>query len=97
MDLYLLDFFLDTLAAAGQAVGILLSPPLMAQVFIHFSFNNSNGDSGCSSCCVRIFSRGIQRDDSVWTAEVIPKTQGSGVIGTGVGMPLVMFTLRGGK
>ena len=43
------------------------------------------------------FSRGIQRDHSVWTAEVIPKTPGSGVIGMGVGMPLVMFTLRDGK
>ena len=42
-------------------------------------------------------SRGVQRDHSVWIAEVIPKTLGSGVIGMGVGMTFVMFASQRGK
>ena len=39
----------------------------------------------------------MQRDHSAWTKEVILKTLGSGVIGMGVGMTLVMFALQGGE
>ena len=39
----------------------------------------------------------MQRDHSAWTTEVLLKTLGSGVIGMGVGMTLVMFALQGGE
>ena len=40
---------------------------------------------------------GTAKDHSVWTRTSILKTIGSGVIGMGVGMTLVMFALTGGE
>ena len=42
-------------------------------------------------------ARGTAKDHSVWTRTIILKTIGSGVIGMGVGMTLVMFALTGGE
>ena len=42
-----------------------------------------------------ISSRGMQRDHSAWTTEVLLKTLGSGVIDVGGGMTLVMLALQG--
>jgi len=41
--------------------------------------------------------RGTEKDHSVWTRTIILKTIGSGVIGMGVGMTLVMFALTDGE
>ena len=87
------------LAAAGQAGGILLSRPLMEQ-----------GVDPVAGSAVRVAiaalalfiiygwtARGTAKDHSVWTRTIILKTVGSGVIGMGVGMTLVMYALTGGE
>ena len=87
------------LAAAGQAGGILLSRPLMAQGVDPIAASAVRVAIAAVALIIvyEISSRGMQRDHSAWTKEVILKTLGSGVIGMGVGMTLVMFALQGGE
>jgi drug/metabolite transporter (DMT)-like permease len=87
------------LAAAGQAGGILLSRPLMQE-----------GIDPVAASAVRVAIAAIalivvyelsthrsKKDHSVWTRQIVVKTVGSGIIGMGIGMTLVMFALRGGE
>ena len=87
------------LAAAGQAGGILLSRPLMQE-----------GIDPVAASAVRVAIAAIalivvyelsthrsKKDHSIWTRQIVVKTVGSGIIGMGIGMTLVMFALRGGE
>ncbi len=87
------------LAAAGQAGGILLSRPLMQE-----------GIDPVAASAVRVAIAAIalvvvyelsthrsKKDHSIWTRQIVAKTVGSGIIGMGIGMTLVMFALRGGE
>jgi len=87
------------LAAAGQAGGILLSRPLMQE-----------GIDPVAASAVRVAIAAIalvvvyelstprsKKGHSIWTRQIMAKTVGSGIIGMGIGMTLVMFALRGGE
>lgn len=88
------------LAAAGQAGGILLSRPLMEKGGLDPVAGSvvRVGIAALALCTIYGWAvRGTARDHSVWTRIIILKTIGSGVIGMGVGMTLVMFALTGGE
>jgi len=87
------------LAAAGQAGGILLSRPLMEQGIDPIA-GSAVRVAIAAIALVAVYeasNRTVKRDHSVWTRKVIVQTLGSGVIGMGVGMTLVMFALQGGE
>ena len=87
------------LAAVGQAAGIILTRPLLDQ-----------GIDPIAAAAVRVAAGGIAlfvafefmqrksvRDHSVWTRQILFLTLGSGIIGMGFGMTLVMYGLSGGQ
>ncbi len=87
------------LAATGQAAGIILTRPLMDQ-----------GIDPIAAAAVRVTAGGIAlfvafefmqrksvRDHSVWTRQILFLTLGSGIIGMGFGMTLVLYGLSGGQ
>ena len=87
------------LAAAGQAGGILLSRPWIAKGVDPIA-GSAVRVAIAAVALVNVYefsSRGIQRDHSTWTTEIIMKNLGTGVIGMGVGLTLVMFALQGGE
>ena len=94
-----LGLFFGFLAAAGQAGGILLSRPLMEQGVDPIAGSAVRVAIAAIALVVvyEVSNRQMTRDHSAWTSKVIAQTLGSGVIGMGVGMTLVMFALKGGE
>jgi len=94
-----LGLFFGFLAAVGQAGGILLSRPLMEQGVDPIAGSAVRVAIAAIALVVvyEVSNRQMTRDHSAWTSKVIAQTLGSGVIGMGVGMTLVMFALKGGE
>jgi drug/metabolite transporter (DMT)-like permease len=94
-----LGLFFGFLAAAGQAGGILLSRPLMEQGIDPIAGSAVRVAIAAVALVAvyEVYNRQVTRDHSIWTRQIIIQTLGSGVIGMGVGMTLVMFALQGGE
>ena len=87
------------LAAAGQALGLLLSRPLMEQGVDPIAGSAVRVLVGCLALFVTYEIQHFRqsRDHNLWTRQFVLQTFGSSAIGMGIGMTLVMFALSGGE